>query len=116
MGEKRHINRGVEKRCMCRRSSWSQCPHPWMFRYKPRGHGRQQLSLERLLGYHVDSRTDADKHANRTGEWLAAPLAPDDVRPHESTCVLMSSSCPMSCDSAIRLRRSVVQSWCKSAK
>jgi hypothetical protein len=23
------------------------------------------LSLDRLLGYHVDSRTDADKHANR---------------------------------------------------
>jgi hypothetical protein len=65
MGKKRHINRGVEKRCMCRRSSWSQCPHPWTFRYKPRGHGRQQLSLDRLLGYHVDSRTDADKHANR---------------------------------------------------
>jgi integrase len=65
MGKKRHINRGVEKRCTCRRSSWSQCPHPWTFRYKPRGHGRQQLSLDRLLGYHVDSRTDADKHVNR---------------------------------------------------
>jgi integrase len=65
MGEKRHINRGVEKRCGCRRSSWSQCSHPWTFRYKPRGRSRQQLSLDRLLGYHVDSRTDADKQANR---------------------------------------------------
>ena len=65
MSEKRHVNRGVEKRCTCKRSSWSQCPHPWTFRYKPRGRRRQQLSLDRLLGYHVDSRTDADKHANR---------------------------------------------------
>ena len=65
MGEKRHVNRGVEKRCNCKRSSWSQCLHPWTFRYKPRGRRRQQLSLDRLLGYHVDSRTDADKHANR---------------------------------------------------
>jgi integrase/recombinase XerD len=65
MGKKRHVNRGVEKRCTCERSNWSTCPHPWTFRYKPRGRNRQQLSLDRLLGYHVDSRTDANTHANR---------------------------------------------------
>ena len=89
MGKKRHVNRGVEKRCTCKRSNWSTCSHPWTFRYKPRGRNRQQLSLDRLLGYHVDSRTDANTHANRIRtemdagtfkkDLLATPVSIDGV-------------------------------------
>ena len=89
MREKRHIDRGIEKQCKCKGSSWSKCPHRWTFRYKSRGRVRQGLSLDRLLGYHVESRIDADEDANRirtemnAGTFnknvVACPVWTDDV-------------------------------------
>src|SRR5687767_8377744 len=79
--KRRHVNRGVEKRCGCQRDNWSKCKHPWRFRHKPPGQRRQQFSLDKLLGGHVGSKTEADIEANRlrvqmdnrTFRWGAPP-------------------------------------------
>lgn len=66
---KRHENRGLRKRCDCRRSNWLKCAHPWYFSYMPRRgpsagvHVRK--NLDDLAGKEIDGKTDAETEVRR---------------------------------------------------
>jgi integrase len=59
----RHRNGGVKKRCGCPRKAWPKCPHSWFFNFKPRDGTHYRLSLDRELGRHVESRSEAEMEA-----------------------------------------------------
>lgn len=58
----RQRNDGVFKRCECPRRGWAKCPHSWQFAYKWQG-TRYRVSLDRTLGRHVDSKTEAERES-----------------------------------------------------
>src|SRR5437016_5639699 len=60
-----HGNAGLRKICGCARSKWPKCSHGWHFNYKPRGGKSWRLSLDREVGHHVDSKSDARTEANK---------------------------------------------------
>ena len=59
-----HRNRGVWKRCLCKRKDWPKCAHPWQFNFTPRGGKNWRFSLDAELGQHIASRTEAEKIAS----------------------------------------------------
>jgi integrase len=59
-----HRNRGLSKRCACRRRNWAKCDHPWHFSFKW-GNKQYRFSLERELGTRITSRTLAEEHGDR---------------------------------------------------
>src|SRR5215210_4778875 len=64
-----HRNRGVWKRCRCKRKDWPKCAHPWQFNFTPRGGKNWRFSLDAELGRRIGSRTEAETVA---GEIRAA--------------------------------------------
>jgi integrase len=65
MKRSRHRNSGLRKRCGCPRKVWPKCPHSWYLNFKPRGGPHYQLSLDRELGRHLDSKSEAEAEATR---------------------------------------------------
>lgn len=61
----RHRNFGVRKRCRCKPKDWPKCLHSWHLNYKPKGEPHYRLSLDREVGRHVDSKTEAIAEAER---------------------------------------------------
>ena len=57
--KKRRANNGLRKVCGCARRTWTKCLHGWHFSFKPRGGKSYRFSLDRHLGRHVDSKTEA---------------------------------------------------------
>src|SRR5262245_52507939 len=55
----RHRNHGLRKRCTCPRKVWPKCSHSWYLNFKPKGGPHYQLSLDREVGRHVDSKSEA---------------------------------------------------------
>ena len=62
----RHQNNGLRKLCGCARRAWSKCGHAWHLNFKPPGGPSYRLSLDRELGRHLDSKTEAAREAART--------------------------------------------------
>lgn len=71
---KRRQHRGLRKLCDCAKAKWSTCKHSWYFNYKPRNvqrHNREssdggyRFSLDKQLGRHIDSKTEAEAEAAR---------------------------------------------------
>ena len=58
----RNHNDGLRKICECPRRTWAKCRHPWHFSFKWQG-THYRFSLDRHLGRHVDSKTDAEREA-----------------------------------------------------
>jgi integrase len=54
---------GLRKRCRCRRKDWPKCAHAWHLNYQPRGGTHYRVSLDRVLGRHVDSKSEAEIEA-----------------------------------------------------
>jgi integrase len=54
---------GVRKVCDCGWKQWPKCAHAWYFTYKPRRGPRYRFSLDRELGRHIDSKTEAQNAA-----------------------------------------------------
>jgi hypothetical protein len=65
MGHARHRNLGLRKRCGCSRKVWPKCPHAWFLNFKPKDGRHFRLSLDRELGRHVESKTEAQAEATR---------------------------------------------------
>ena len=63
--KKRHQNNGLRKLCRCSRRQWSKCGHVWHFNFSPVGGPSYRLSLDRELGRHIDSKTEAAREAAR---------------------------------------------------
>src|SRR5205809_4761988 len=61
----RHRNGGIRKRCPCPRRNWAKCPHGWHLNYRPKGGPHYRLSLDRKVGRHIDSKTEAQAEAER---------------------------------------------------
>lgn len=61
---RRHNNKGLRKICECPRRNWAKCPHGWHFNFKVRGGRSYRFSLDKHLGQHVDSKSDAEKVAD----------------------------------------------------
>jgi hypothetical protein len=59
-----HENDGIRKICGCRRPNWPKCRHPWHFSHKYGG-VHYRFSLDRHLGRHLDSKTEAEDAAER---------------------------------------------------
>jgi len=59
----RHRNNGLRKRCRCKRKNWPNCRHSWSLNFKPRGGPHYQLSMDRELGRHIDSKSEAETEA-----------------------------------------------------
>src|SRR5450830_1733928 len=57
-------NGGLRKICGCARSKWAKCVHPWHFSFKWRGKDHRG-SLDRYMGQHIDSKTEAEASADR---------------------------------------------------
>ena len=77
---------GLRKRCRCPRRMWTKgCHHGWHYRFKWRGHDYRD-SLDRVLGRHVDSKTDALREVEdiydsvREGRFGIKPAAPLTLR------------------------------------
>ena len=60
----RHNNHGLRKLCECGRRSWAKCRHSWHFSFKHQG-VHYRFSLDRHLGRHVSSKTEAEDVAGR---------------------------------------------------
>ena len=60
--KKRHQNNGLRKLCRCPRRQWPKCRHAWHFSFKWNGR-HYRFSLDRHLGRHVDSKTEAEREA-----------------------------------------------------
>jgi integrase len=56
----RRRNNGIRKVCGCPRRTWPKCPHPWHFNFRPRGGPDFRFSLDKHLGRHVESKTEAE--------------------------------------------------------
>ena len=65
MTRTRHRNSGLRKRCGCLRKNWPKCPHGWHLNYKPKGGSHHRVSLDREVGHHIDSKTEAVAEAER---------------------------------------------------
>ena len=88
---KRHRNGGLRKVCDCPRRKWPKCEHGWYFNFKPRGGPSYRFSLDRELGKHVVSKTEATDAAEkiriairagtfrRRGEVETPPAKPDTI-------------------------------------
>jgi integrase len=61
----RHRNGGIRKRCPCPRRNWAKCPHGWHLNYRLKGGQHYRLSLDREVGRHIDSKTEAQAEAER---------------------------------------------------
>lgn len=61
----RHQNNGLRKLCRCPRRQWAKCRHAWHLNFKPPGGQSYRLSLDRHLGRHLDSKTEAAREAAR---------------------------------------------------
>jgi integrase len=61
----RHQNKGLRKICDCPRRTWAKCEHSWHLNFKLKGGPSHRLSLDREVGKHVDSKTDAETEAER---------------------------------------------------
>ena len=59
-----HRNCGLRKRCGCPRQKWSKCRHGWHFNFSWEGVS-YRLSLNRVCGRHIDSKTEATQQADR---------------------------------------------------
>jgi integrase len=70
-------NFGVRKVCACPRRRQAKCPHPWHFNFAWKGRA-YRFSLDRHVGRHVESRSDAEALADqlrtaiRSGEFGAS--------------------------------------------
>jgi len=62
--KRRHKNGGLRKVCECPHRTWAKCDHPWHFAFKYRGR-HHRFSLDRHLGRHVASKTEAQAEADR---------------------------------------------------
>lgn len=60
----RRTNRGVRKICTCTRRQWGKCPHPWHFNFKAKGGSAYRFSIDAEIGTRVESREDAETHAD----------------------------------------------------
>ena len=60
----RRTNHGLQKICTCPRARWPKCRHSWHFSYKFDGH-HYRFSLDKHLGRHLDSKTEAEVEAER---------------------------------------------------
>ena len=60
----RQRNHGLRKLCGCPRRSWAKCQHAWHFSFKHR-RVHHRFSLDRHLGRHVSSKTEAEDVADR---------------------------------------------------
>lgn len=60
--KKRHRNHGVRKLCEHPRSRWADCSHPWHSNFKWKGK-HYRFSLDKYLGRHVDSKSEAEDEA-----------------------------------------------------
>lgn len=60
----RQRNNGLRKICGCPRRTWAKCPHGWHLNFKPRSGPAYRLSIDRYLGRHVDSKTEAETAAD----------------------------------------------------
>jgi hypothetical protein len=56
---------GLRKRCRCKRKDWPKCSHSWHLNFKPRGGLPYRLSLDREVGRHIDSKSEALTEAER---------------------------------------------------
>lgn len=65
MNRSRRKNGGLRKRCGCPRKVWPKCPHSWHLNYKPRGGEHYRVSLDREVGEHIESKSDAEIVAAR---------------------------------------------------
>jgi integrase len=61
----RNRNAGLRKRCGCPRRNWAKCPHGWHLNYKPKGGSHYRLSIDREVGRHVETKTEAVAEAER---------------------------------------------------
>ena len=60
----RRTNHGLQKICTCPRQRWPKCRHSWHFAYKWGGH-HFRFSLDKHLGRHLDSKTEAESEAEK---------------------------------------------------
>ena len=58
----RQHNGGLSKICTCPQKRWPKCRHSWHFSFKWDDH-HYRFSLDRHLGRHLDSKTDAEREA-----------------------------------------------------
>lgn len=85
-----HHNGGLRKLCGCAKARWPQCRHAWHFNFAWKGKS-YRFSLDRHLGHHVDSRTEAEKEADalrtaiRNGTFDTATRLPGGPPTHEPT-------------------------------
>jgi len=61
---KKHRNHGLRKRCGCPRTKWPKCHHGWHFNFSWKGVS-YRVSLDRECGRHIDSKTEAEREADR---------------------------------------------------
>lgn len=55
---------GLRKVCPCPRRVWAKCPHPWHVSFMWKGVAHR-FSLDKHLGRHVESKTEADAAAEQ---------------------------------------------------
>src|SRR5260370_134190 len=55
----------VRKVCNCGWKHWPKCACAWYFSFKPRGGRRQRFSLDVELGFHIESKIDAENEATK---------------------------------------------------
>ena len=60
----RQRNHGIRKRCGCPRPKWPKCKHGWHFNFSWKG-VTHRLSLDRECGRHIESKTEAQREADR---------------------------------------------------
>ena len=61
----RQHNGGLRKVCSCLRRQWSKCRHGWYFNFKPPGGPSYRFSLDRHIGRHLDSKSEAEREAEK---------------------------------------------------
>jgi integrase len=66
---KRHVNRGLRKRCGCARTKWPKCEHAWHFNYKPRKGPHKgipfRISLDKHVGRQIEGKLEAEAEARK---------------------------------------------------
>ena len=96
MTRSRQRNSGLRKRCGCSRKVWSKCQHGWHINFKQPGGPHYRISLDRELGRHVGTKTEATAEAEQRG----LPIEVDAV--NEAVRVLSAAIPP---DAAVELAR-----------
>jgi integrase len=61
----RHQNHGLRKVCDCGHTAWTRCGHGWFLNYKPKGGKAWRLSIDRVVGKHIQAKSDAKIEANK---------------------------------------------------